>query len=43
MQEYKVPEFTVMSLSTQQIEISQESDNNQGAGSICGPNIGNGN
>ena len=43
MQDYQVPEFTVMSLSTQQIKISQESDNNVGAGGIFGPNVGNGN
>lgn len=34
MQEYKVPEFTVMSLSAQPIKISQESDNNVSAGDI---------
>ena len=43
MQEYQVPEFTVMSLSASQIKVSQEGDNNQGAGSIFGPNVGNGN
>lgn len=41
MQEYKVPEFTVMSLSAQPIKVSLEqgSDNNNSASDIFGPNV----
>ena len=34
MQEYKVPEFTVMTLSSQTAILSQESDNEVNAGDI---------
>ena len=44
MQEYQVPEFTVMSISATSIKASQEfeGENNVGAGSIFGPNVGGG-
>ena len=37
MQEYKVPEFTVMTLSSQTATLSQESDSKVPAGSIFTP------
>ena len=37
MQEYKVPEFTVMTLSSQTAILSQEGDSNVSAGEILTP------